>query len=166
MHIYFLHQAHLIIAGLLHRWQRGKVYASRKLKEKSTGFSNRDGLCSRYPVLYQAYLNNSWNLGEDNWICVSDCNLMILCRKCKFTSRLYSKTRSEKVLTKFFHIRNPKTSSGCIGPVVPFGMVNAITCLLPEYFVQKWKDSGRSMHQATGHFEIQSSVKRFLLTKY
>ena len=42
------------------------------------------------------------------------------------TSLFINITLSEKCLTKFFQIRNPNTSSGCIFPVVPFGIVRIL----------------------------------------
>ena len=38
-------------------------------------------------------------------------------------------TLSEKCLIKFFQIRNPKTSNGCIFPVVPFGILKSFEFL-------------------------------------
>ena len=61
--------------------------------------------------------------GEDNRLCTKDRSLIILFLKCKFTSLFMKITLSEKCLTKFFQIRNPNTSSGCIFPVVPFGIL-------------------------------------------
>ena len=49
--------------------------------------------------------------------------LIILSLKCKFTSLFIKITLSEKCLTKFFQIRNPNTSSGCIFLVVVFGIL-------------------------------------------
>ena len=60
---------------------------------------------------------------DDNWLCTNDCNFIILFLKCKLRFSFNNITLSEKCLTKFFHIRKPKISNGCIFPVVPSGIL-------------------------------------------
>ena len=124
----FLHQEQVIMAISS---QRSHFTLEFFLKQKSTGVSNSIGIARRYssyafstyPLLVHAYLNIFWNLGDENWWCVNDCNFKILFLLWRSKARSNNIIVSEKYLIKFFHNRNPYTSNGCIFPVVPAGIV-------------------------------------------
>jgi len=64
-----------------------------------TGFLNSSNSTNfrLYKLLNHEYLNKLWYRGDDNWLCIRDCNFVILFRSCKFISLSNSKTVSENL---------------------------------------------------------------------
>ena len=118
---------------------------------------------SKSTFTYLAYLNKLVNLGDEEWVCVNDCNFKITFAEWSFTSRSKSMITPEKYLMKFFYKRNSKTSNDSIFPVVTIGIVNR-TISYAESGLFLWIIS-EPVHESNSKIKFGPTLENTFLTQ-